>query len=135
MNQVANKDKPANNPCTGPKFIPLTKIINAVKKTGSITDAGKLLGMARTSIYERLNKNNIDIDGLRDFTEDKASSHEILQYRIAKNLSEEDIKKMPGGTKVLALCQLEDKIRLISNKSTENVSILSKMVESAHDNM
>ncbi len=95
---------------SAPKYIPLKKIISKLKKTGSVSDTAKLLGVSYNAIYKRLKHHGIDHEDFTDYTDDKALSHEIMQYKIAKGFSEEDIKKMPGGSKVLAICQLQDKI-------------------------
>lgn len=112
MTQPATTDNlPKKVDCT-PKFIPLTKIIAKLKKTGSVADTAKLLGVSNAAIYKRLKAAKINKEDFLDYSLDKGLSHEILQYRIARGLSATDIKKMQGGSKVLAICQLDDKIRL-----------------------
>lgn len=115
-------DKPIVKPSP---YIPLPKIIKALKKTGVVAEAAKIVGCTRQAIYQRLETNGIDIKAFTDYTDDKALSHEILQHKIIKGLTAFDIEKMPGGSKVLALCQLEDKIRLQRGESTANISTKS----------
>lgn len=109
-------DTPGDNT---PKYIPLHKIVSKLKKTGSVTETAKILGIARQTVYDRLQGNNIDHREFTDYTDDKALSHEILQYRLNKGLTEDKIKKMNGGSTVLAICQLDDKIARIRDGSSE----------------
>lgn len=132
MNAVAT-EKTNKDFNTTPKYTPLAKIIAKVKKTGSVTDAAKLLNLSREAIYDRLKRADIDIKELIDYTNDKALSHEVLQYRLNKSLSQDDIKKMPGGSRILAICQLDDKIRLARGESTSNINVISKFIEQAHE--
>ena len=111
-----------NFDCT-PKYIPLKKIIAKIRKTGSVTDAAKLLGLSKQAVYSRLGTHDIDHRDLTDYSDDKALSHEIIQYRIAKGLTKDDIKKMPGGSKVLAICQLDDKIQAHRNGQADKGGI------------
>lgn len=106
-----------------PKYIPLDKIVTSLYKTGSVADTAKILGLSRTSIYDRLERHNIDIEEFRDYTSDKALSHEILQYRIAKSIDTGKIQKMSAGSAVLAICQLEDKQAQIRGTGQANTSI------------
>jgi len=106
-----------------PKYIPLDKIVTSLYKTGSVADTAKILGLSSTSIYDRLARHNIDIEEFRDYTSDKALSHEILQYRIAKSIDSGKIQKMSAGSAVLAICQLEDKQAQIRGTGQANTSI------------
>lgn len=108
---------------TSPKYIPLTKIIKALKKTGSVTDAAKICGLSNAAIYARLKRHNIDLEEFQDYTDDKALSHEILQYRLSKSITEADIKAMPPGSRILGICQLEDKQAQIRGTGQANTSI------------
>ena len=108
---------------TTPKYIPLDKIVKSLQKTGSVSDTAKILGLNRTSIYQRLERHNISMEEFNDYTSDKALSHEILQYRIAKSINTGKIQKMSAGSAVLAICQLEDKQAQIRGTGQANTSI------------
>ena len=118
-----------------PKHIPIPKIIKSLKKTGSVPDTGKLLGISRQAIYTRLSRAGIDFNDFIDYSDDKGLSHEILQYRIASGLTNDDIKKMQGGSKVLAICQLDDKIQAHRGKSDtgNSVSIVLNLACQSHE--
>ncbi len=103
----------------GPKYIPFKKIISKLKKTGSVTDTAKVLGLSNQAIYQRLEAKGLDHRDFTDYTDDKALSHEILQYQIVKGLDKGKIKKMNGGSSVLAICQLQDKIDKLRGESSE----------------
>ena len=59
----------------------------------------------------------------------------VRQYDLAsgKQTRAIDIKKMPGGSRILAICQLDDKIRLARGESTSNINVISKFIEQAHE--
>lgn len=116
-------------------IIPLHKIIDKLKKTGSVIDTAKIFNVSYQAIYQRLKKNKIDYEKFIDYTDDKALSHEILQYRIASGLSAADIKKMQGGSKVLAICQLDDKIQAHRGRSDtgNSVSIVLNLACQSHE--
>lgn len=128
MADTKKKELPEqNNPTpthdSTPKYTPIDKIIRSLQKTGSVTDTAKILGLSRNSIYERLKTQNISMEEFNDYTSDKALSHEILQYRIAKSLDSGKIQKMSAGSAVLAICQLEDKQAQIRGTGQANTSI------------
>ena len=106
-----------------PKYTPLNKIIKSLRKTGSVIDTAKILNLDRSAIYARLKRNNIDMEEFNDYTDDKALSHEILQYRIAKSIDADKIQKMNAASAVLAICQLEDKQAQIRGTGQANTSI------------
>ena len=135
MTQAATtEDLPKKVDCT-PKFIPLTKIIAKLKKTGSVSDTAKLLNVSNAAIYKRLKAAKINKEDFVDYTTDKALAHEILQYRIARGLSSADIKKMQGGSKVLAICQLDDKIRAHrgEGETKNSISVILNMACQANE--
>ena len=130
--------QPTTNDATSdrtPKGIKLSKIISTLKKTGSATDTAKILGCSRQLIYKRLDNQGIEMEQFLDYSDDKALSHEILQYRIASGLTSDDIKKMQGGSKVLAICQLDDKIQAHRGKSDtgNSVSIVLNLACQSHN--
>ena len=135
MAQVAKTENIEESIDRTPKYIPLKKIIAKLKKTGSITDTAKLLNVSHQAIRQRLKAAKIDKDDFIDYSDDKGLSHEILQYRIARGLSSADIKKMQGGSKVLAICQLDDKIRAHRGEGdTKNsISVILNMACQANE--
>lgn len=121
--EIAEQSTPTPTHDSTPKYTPIDKIIRSLQKTGSVTDTAKILGLSRNSIYERLKTQNISMEEFNDYTSDKALSHEILQYRIAKSLDTGKIQKMSAGSAILAICQLEDKQAQIRGIGQANTSI------------
>lgn len=135
MTQAATTKELPKNVDSTPKYIPLTKIIAKLKKTGSVSDTAKILKVSNNAIYKRLKAAGINKEDFVDYTTDKALAHEIMQYRIARGLSAADIKKMQGGSKVLAICQLDDKIRAHRGEGdTKNsISVILNMACQANE--
>ena len=121
--EIAEQDTLKRDIDSTPKYTPLDKIIKSLQKTGSVSDTAKILGLSRNAIYERLKTQNISMEEFNDYTSDKALSHEILQYRIAKSLDSGKIQKMSAGSAILAICQLEDKQAQIRGTGQANTSI------------
>lgn len=101
------------------KIIPLNKIISNLKKTGSLSDTARILKTSKQNISQRLERKGIDYKEFLDYGDDKALSHEILQYRINNGMTSDKIQKMNGGSSVLAICQLQDKIDKLRGESAE----------------
>ncbi len=118
-----------------PKGITLTQIIKNLKKTGSVSDTAKILSTTKQNINQRLKRAKINIDDFLDYSDDKGLSHEIIQYRIAKGLTSGDIKKMAGGSKVLAIAQLDDKIRAHrgEGETKNSISVILNMACHANE--
>lgn len=128
-----NTIKPAID--TTPKYTSLPKILKSLKKTGSVYDTAKIFGLSAEAIYARLKRHNIDLEEFNDYTDDKALSHEILQYRIAKSITTGKIKKMSAGSAILAICQLEDKQAQIrgTGQASSSINIVINAIRMACD--
>jgi predicted transcriptional regulator len=111
------------------KPAPLSRLIELRKKGLSLSEIGKLNGCSKVAVSQRFSRAGINPDDLIDYVDSKAVMHESLQYRIHKAVNEADIKKAPLGTKVLAICQLEDKIRLLRDQSTANIQVKGVVAE------
>lgn len=64
-----------------------------------------------------LNKTHVD-----NYKNTRADILAGLQEKMLVSLTDDDIKKMPGGSRILAACQLYDKERLERDLSTSNVA-------------
>lgn len=98
---------------TLPRGISLKDILDNLTLTRSLTKTARILGCSKQNINQRLKANNIDIDIYLDFKDTKTQHYESLQARLLRTLDTESLKKAPVGSKILALCQLEDKVRLL----------------------
>jgi hypothetical protein len=61
-----------------------------------------------------------DVD---NYISNRAAIFAGMQHRLINSLTEEDIKKTPVGSRVLAVAQLYDKERLERNQSTANIAL------------
>lgn len=82
-------------------------------------------GVTPGAIY----KNIKDLPEIKSFRENKDHVYERLQHDILKSISEEDIKKSPMGSRVLAIAQIEDKIRAIRGQSHINIMQIVAHIE------
>ena len=105
----------------------LDRILETLERTRSMADTAKILGCTISNISHRLSRQGIDFDQYADFRSIKDRAYESIQARLANSINSEDIQKAPLGSKVLAICQLEDKIRLMRNQSTNNIGIASRV--------
>lgn len=107
----------------GPKYIPLKDILDNLALTHNIVKTAKILQCSKQNISQRLMTAHIDINEYKDFKEIKDVRYEVLQARLVNSIDAVSIKKAPLGSKVLAICQLEDKIRVIRGQSTGKLEL------------
>ncbi len=104
------------------KHIPDEKILYLrCEKKLSHQQIAKLCGCHHSNITQRLHK--LNIEGFEYFAKNKSTQLEHLQHRITTSIADDDIKKAPFGSRVMALGILHDKIRLDRGQSTDNISI------------
>ena len=84
-------------------------------------------------VSQVLSKDRALIEGYVAFRENPDKLYELKEYQLLSNLNDEDIKKMPGGSKMLASCQARDKIRLLRGESTENISQINHLIVEARE--
>jgi hypothetical protein len=78
----------------------------------------------RSTVTKILLDYGIEKHKLDDYKGNRADILAGLQTRIIDSITNEDIKKAPVGSRILAVAQLIDKERLERGQSTENVSLL-----------
>lgn len=71
------------------KDIPLAKIIELRRKNLSLQQIADILKCSKQNIWQRLQ----DCEEFEGFSKDTATHYEVLQHRIYKSITEEDIKK------------------------------------------
>lgn len=91
------------------KDIPILEILQY--KAAGLTHAeiGKLVGCSKQNVSERLREHQGDFKGLNTFKNKRADILALFQKKLLYSLTDKDIKGMPGGSRVLAMCQLYDK--------------------------
>lgn len=77
-------------------------------------------GVSKQAIHHSIAK-LIPKEENEQFKNHRADILSSLQFKLLSSLTDEDIKKSPLGSRVLASCQLYDKERLERGKSTDNI--------------
>jgi len=75
-------------------------------------EIGDMCNCSASNVSARLRAVKADFKGLAVFKDKRADILAVLQQKMLYSLSHKDIKKMPGGSRVLAMCQLYDKERI-----------------------
>ncbi len=104
-----------------PKGIPLHKIVELKQKNLTLEQIAQLLGCTKENVHARLKH----VEDFEEFTKNPDVKFEVLQYRLYKSLTGDEIKRMQPFQRITGMAILEDKKRLIRGKSTENVNIFS----------
>lgn len=105
--------------------IDLAKLIELRSKDVPVSDIAKLFKCSEVAVYAQLKKFKTDPAHLKNFSRTKDQVYEFIQQEITNSITPADIEKTPFIQKLTGLAILEDKVRLIQGKSTENVSIKS----------
>lgn len=109
-----------------PKGLDHSKILATAQENPNLTqkEIATLHNCDRSLVSRLLAENNITKEEVEQFKKDEAFLLNNLRYRIYKNITDEELKKAPVGSKVLAYCQIYDKYRLETGQSTENSNVL-----------
>jgi hypothetical protein len=94
---------------------PRTKKIIELKTNNpnlSTTQIGKMVDCSHVNVVHVLQRYGIIQQEVTDFTNNRANVLAGLQHRLLNSVTDEDIKKAPLGTRVLAAAQLYDKERI-----------------------
>jgi hypothetical protein len=81
-------------------------------------------GCTKQAVWYRVNGlvNKVEEGKLLKDVEDEIQ--DAIRARLTKSLLDDDLEKVPYGTKALAYCQIYDKHRLQIGQSTENQAII-----------
>jgi hypothetical protein len=77
-----------------------------------------------THVVRTLQRYGIAKFDVDNFISNRAAIFAGLQHRLLSSLTDDDIKKTPLGSRVLAAAQLYDKERLETGKTTSNLAIV-----------
>jgi len=71
-----------------------------------------MCGCSKANVSARLKAVKAEFKGLAVFKDKRADILALMQQKMLYSLTDKDIKRMPGGSRVLAMCQLYDKERI-----------------------
>jgi hypothetical protein len=88
----------------------------------TVREIGAIADCTHANVIHTLKRYGINQEHLREFKSNRADILAGLQHRLLNSLTDEDIKKAPMGSRVLAAAQLFDKERLQNDLSTQNLA-------------
>ena len=97
-----------------PKYIPLSDIHELITGKGlTCEQAGKILGISKQAVWKRCKDNGILTQtALKKYKANRADIIANKGEQLLKSLTEDEIKKIPPGSRVTAFGILYDKERL-----------------------
>lgn len=106
-------------------------IIKAASKHQDLSTRaiGKLAGADHSTVVRTLAAYGINKDEAEAYKHYRADILAGLQHRLLSSCTDDDIKKAPMGSRVLAAAQLYDKERLERGQSTENVAQITALID------
>jgi hypothetical protein len=93
--------------------VPITRLIELRQAGLSLQDIGSIVGLSKQAVGQRLQAAEVEFEGLKVYQDKQPEILEALTQRLVYSLTDDVIKKIPGGTRILNICQLVDKVRLL----------------------
>jgi transposase len=90
----------------------------------SYTQIAKALKISKNTVFYHMNNMREDREINRFFVKNRTEILQNTQRRLLNSINDEDIKKTPVGSRVLAFAQLYDKERLETDQSTSNQAVM-----------
>ena len=97
--------------------------------TLSTPQIGAIVGCDHSHVVRTLAKYGVDQGQLEAFQSKRGDIFAWIQHRLLSSITDEDIKKTPLGSRVLAAAQLYDKERLEKGESTGNVAVMVGFIQ------
>jgi hypothetical protein len=107
------------------KPVPIEKLLKWRKQGLSYDEIGSMIGRSKQAVHQRLQPYKDAIENLPAFKENRADIFAIHQQRLLNSLSDDDIRKIPPGSRFTGVGILYDKERLERGQSTGNISMES----------
>ena len=104
------------------KPVPIEKLLKWRKQGLSYDEIGSMIGRSKQAVHQRLQPYRDAIENLPAFKENRADIFAIHQQRLLNSLSDDDIKRIPPGSRFTGVGILYDKERLERDKSTDNIA-------------
>jgi hypothetical protein len=123
--QITKRRKRITKVTTSPT--PKQQLIIDTKQTQPDLTTREIAAIADTDhshVVKTLQRYGIDGTELISFKDNKADILSGLQHRIASSVTDEDIKKSPLGSRILAMAQLIDKEQLLRGLATSNLAVI-----------
>jgi hypothetical protein len=100
------------------------KIIDLKQTNPDLTtrEIAKLTDCTHSNVVQILQRYGVVQQEVHDYKTHRADILASLQHRLISSITDEDVKKAPVGSRVLAAAQLYDKERLERGQSTENIA-------------
>lgn len=96
-----------------PKYTPIEDILALRDKNLPQHQIAKILDVSQQAVSERLQTYDSRIIRLNNFKKYKSEKWNELQATLLNSLSEDEIKKMPPGQRVICAGISEDKVQII----------------------
>jgi hypothetical protein len=114
------------------KPVSVEKLLKWRKQGLSYDEIGEsMIGRSKQAVHQRLQPYKDAIENLPAFKENRADIFAIHQQRLLNSLTDDDIKRIPPGSRFTGVGILYDKERLERGESTANVSVLSSRLDAA----
>ncbi len=105
-------DKPVGKKLGRKPKVPVTRLLELRNAGLTMQEIADLCKCSPANVSARLRAVKADFKGLSVFKDKRPDILALLQQKLLYSLSDKDIKRMPGGSRVLAMCQLYDKERI-----------------------
>jgi predicted DNA-binding protein YlxM (UPF0122 family) len=125
--QVAEPKRKPGRPKRTIATIPTDKQAHILEVSQAHTDltlreVAAICDTSHSHVIATLQRYGIQRKAVEDFKKHRADILAGMQHRLLVSMTDEDIKRMPGGSRVLAAAQLFDKERLQNDLSSFNVA-------------
>ncbi len=110
------------------KPVSIERLLEYRKRGLSYAEIGKMAGVSKQAIHQRLAPYRDAIENLPAFKEHRADLFAVQQSRLLNSLTDKDIKRMAPVSRVVSAGILYDKERLESGKSTANQAIICRWI-------
>lgn len=104
------------------KGIDIVDIIRLVERGYDMPQTAKILNTTKQNISARLKKAGYRPGDMKSWNEDEEIRLKLVCQNVTKSLTPKDIKKISVGSRMNTHGIAFDKVRLLQDKSTQNVS-------------